>query len=88
MSNITVINGVKYRNLETHETHCCAKHGCKYGDQSGCPVEVGAVLQQYSCEMCHSTSYLESQIEHLREELLWSSSLESRGIKIFGYNEF
>lgn len=34
-----------------HVEHCCAKHGCKYGDWH-CPVVEGAVLQAYKCEDC------------------------------------
>jgi hypothetical protein len=36
--------------LGVHETHCCARHGCKYGD-SDCPVP-GEVAQRYRCEQC------------------------------------
>jgi len=35
----------------THETHCCIKHGCKYGD-SDCPVTIALVKQRYDCETC------------------------------------
>lgn len=34
-----------------HITHCCALHGCKYGDED-CPVATGKVGQEYSCEDC------------------------------------
>ena len=34
-----------------HNTHCCAKHGCKYGD-SDCPVEMKLSKQVYPCESC------------------------------------
>lgn len=34
-----------------HASHCCARHGCKYGDD-GCPVVRGAVRQEYPCELC------------------------------------
>ena len=33
-----------------HETHCCEKHGCKYG-YNDCPVEIGLVKQMYECEL-------------------------------------
>lgn len=33
-----------------HETHCCAEHGCKYGEED-CPVVNGAV-DGLSCEEC------------------------------------
>ena len=31
-----------------HRTHCCKKHGCKYGND-GCPVELGIIEQDYPC---------------------------------------
>ncbi len=34
-----------------HEHHCCAIHGCKYGDED-CPVVLGLTQQKYSCEDC------------------------------------
>ena len=34
-----------------HRTHCCIKHGCKYGDDD-CPVENGSVTQEYQCQDC------------------------------------
>lgn len=34
-----------------HRTHCCARHGCKYGD-ADCPVERGRIVQDYLCESC------------------------------------
>jgi len=34
-----------------HETHCCIKHGCKYGDID-CPVVLGIIKQRYLCESC------------------------------------
>lgn len=32
-------------------THCCAVHGCKYGEE-GCPVSARRVTQEYPCEEC------------------------------------
>lgn len=34
-----------------HETHCCEKHGCKYGDNDCC-VALGIAKQRYPCEHC------------------------------------
>lgn len=34
-----------------HIRHCCAVHGCKYGNEE-CPVESGEVKQDYACEYC------------------------------------
>lgn len=32
-----------------HRTHCCKKHGCKYGYEY-CPVVLGHVKQDHKCE--------------------------------------
>ena len=32
-----------------HPSHCCARHGCKYG-ASDCSVVTGKVAQDYACE--------------------------------------
>ena len=34
-----------------HRTHCCALHGCKYGN-SDCPVKYLSVVQEGPCEEC------------------------------------
>lgn len=34
-----------------HRTHCCIRHGCKYGEKD-CPVVTGKVKQDYPCEDC------------------------------------
>ena len=34
-----------------HRTHCCSKHGCKYGD-ADCPVAIELIKQDYDCESC------------------------------------
>ena len=37
-----------------HPSHCCATHGCKYGE-SRCPVTTGKTTQEFPCgvyEMC------------------------------------
>ena len=36
-----------------HTSHCCADHGCKYG-QEDCPVETGKKDQEFPCEDCRS----------------------------------
>ena len=36
---------------DVHTEHCCAVHGCKYGDR-GCSVKTGAKAQSYTCERC------------------------------------
>jgi len=42
----------KDQTKDVHTEHCCAIHGCKYGD-SYCPVEKGKKPQSYLCESCH-----------------------------------
>lgn len=32
-----------------HVTHCCKRHGCKYGDED-CPVVLGTAQQECACE--------------------------------------
>jgi hypothetical protein len=39
-----------------HRTHCCAIHGCKYGDED-CPVASGTIKQEYSCEWCNDEGF-------------------------------
>ena len=36
-----------------HETHCCKRHGCKYGEHDACPVTLGLIRQSYGCETGH-----------------------------------
>lgn len=37
---------------DTHTTHCCKWHGCKYGNRKNeCTVAAGA-KQEYPCEVC------------------------------------
>lgn len=42
------------RNIGTHQTHCCIRHGCKYGN-ANCPVVNETVVQAYACEYCEET---------------------------------
>jgi hypothetical protein len=39
------------RQIGVHRTHCCLKHGCKYGKKD-CPVVWKSVKQEYRCEYC------------------------------------
>lgn len=41
----------EHANIGTHTTHCCAKHGCKYGN-TDCPVANNVIKQVYPCEDC------------------------------------
>jgi hypothetical protein len=49
---MTELTAEQIRRLGVHRSHCCAEHGCKYGDDSTCPVVLGEVIQDYPCEMC------------------------------------
>lgn len=39
-------------NEGVHATHCCTRHGCKYGDED-CPVVTKKVKQEYPCWECN-----------------------------------
>jgi hypothetical protein len=50
---------------ETHRSHCCSVHGCKYAtdqeQENACPVSNGTLQQAHPCEHC------EFQAEGLRQ---------------------
>jgi hypothetical protein len=37
---------------DVHTEHCCAMHGCKYGDDQECTVFMALKPQAYACEEC------------------------------------
>lgn len=39
-------------DYKVHVEHCCAIHGCKYGDDN-CPVAAGKLLQAFLCYDCY-----------------------------------
>jgi len=47
----SIISKVKPDSTGVHRTHCCKKHGCKYGDEK-CPVILGTIKQDHPCEDC------------------------------------
>lgn len=51
IKKIKTTKTIEKENWGVHETHCCAKHGCKYGDED-CPVVIGFIKQKYDCEDC------------------------------------
>lgn len=56
-------------NAGVHATHCCVRHGCKYGD-SDCPVVGGTVPQRYPCEFCALDAEEQADVlERLRPQL-------------------
>lgn len=44
---------MRVNNAGVHASHCCIKHGCKYGN-AGCPVVRGQIEQEYLCEECEA----------------------------------
>lgn len=74
------------KNIGTHVTHCCLKHGCKYNEDE-CPVTKGEHIQEFACEYCTSSTTLKARLAELEEELEWSLKLEARGLHIYGYDD-
>lgn len=50
-----------------HRTHCCIRHGCKYGDKD-CPVVSGEIKQEYLCEWCGEEEI--NSLEELAESMI------------------
>lgn len=61
-----------------HVVHCCARHGCKYGEVT-CPVVNNRLEQKYPCEDCQPVESLEDRLAFLVEEIEWSKKMERRG---------
>ncbi len=55
-----------------HASHCCAVHGCKYGDRD-CPVADGRIPQDHACEICSLTD------EQTFESLRYATTEQLRG---------
>lgn len=64
------------REIGVHVSHCCAMHGCKYGDDEDCVVENKSHKQDYPCESCVDVEDAEGQIARLKEEILFVQSLK------------
>ena len=54
-------------NAEVHKTHCCLKHGCKYGEDD-CPVASGEIDQLYDCEECAWDNEEDRQLTIIRKK--------------------
>lgn len=50
MGAVTDRDDLPYK-IGVHVAHCCARHGCKYG-QRDCPVKTGQYKQDHPCEQC------------------------------------
>lgn len=46
--------------MSVHSTHCCVRHGCKYGfgNDDDCPVVFGPEVQEYPCESCTTEEHI------------------------------
>lgn len=64
------------REIGTHVSHCCARHGCKYGDGKYCVVEQKTHKQEYPCEQCVDIDEAEAEIKSLQEEIEFVRSLK------------
>lgn len=51
-----------------HQTHCCSKHGCKYGEDD-CPVVTWEIIQECPCEYCDEEDELYPEITKMRDGL-------------------
>lgn len=54
-------------------SHCCDKHGCKYG-MRGCPVVKGTKKQLYPCETCGLTEsgyYDGNEFGYYDSDMVW-----------------
>jgi hypothetical protein len=60
-----------------HVTHCCARHGCKYGD-TNCPVVAVTVVAIGGCEAC----------DFEREELEDFVALTPQGFELLRSDKF
>lgn len=74
------------KNVGGHISHCCAMHGCKYGN-ADCPVALKEHEQTQACPYCTSTRTLTARMEELTKELAWSKKLEAKGFIVFGEHE-
>lgn len=63
-----------------HERHCCALHGCKYGDDD-CPVENGLTKQEYTCEYCNEEGF--KSLEDIEEYNYWKNKVKEHEGKDF-----
>ena len=64
-----------------HRTHCCIKHGCKYGDED-CPVTTGEIKQDYECEDCRPGDSFKTK-EYLINFLDLSPNAQAKYVETF-----
>lgn len=63
--------------LSVHDSHCCPKHGCKYGDDD-CPVELKKE-PGIQCEYCDE---FEEQYPEALKELTGLTPIEFEQLKV------
>lgn len=51
------ITNIPLDEYGVHQSHCCFKHGCKYGENEQCPVTLAIIKQNYPCEYCHDGEF-------------------------------
>ena len=51
---------------DVHTEHCCAKHGCKYGDEEECSVYSLGYKQSYPCESCDFEDEINPRVQLLK----------------------
>ena len=56
---------------DVHTEHCCAEHGCKYGEEDFCPVWLGYKRQSYGYwdgEQVHPIPSITDEVFQKRRE--------------------
>lgn len=67
-------------NYGAHPTHCCVRHGCKYGNED-CPVSAGKVVQEYPCYYCVDVKEAEQEVADLLEEIAFAKAIKGNAKK-------
>jgi hypothetical protein len=59
-----IVTKMDERRMGAHKTHCCLKHGCKYGNDEDCPVFNGSIEQEYLCMDCDEDGISDLKMLH------------------------
>lgn len=73
MGNIGKLKtSIPKEDWDVHRTHCCVKHGCKYGQHNECPVTLNLVKQKYPCQYCNEENIYDelSEVSGIKERLI------------------
>jgi len=68
------------REYRVHTTHCCKKHGCKYGDND-CPIAYGNEEQVYPCPDCDDGYDDEPDFDIKAPDIEWIMDERKKGYK-------